>query len=179
MCTTLRTPLPALEILFSAQTEPVQSFQSLALFTCFCGSLKGNGWGVNWLSKLRSSSGHAGVRAMSWLEQINGEELQLAPLKDFSQRLSHKKGKRPLTELKDLRTFNFGLIQIMRSFLVLSCWESVKYLLSWLEWVKLFLCPGFPSWGQLYAHCNVSTSTSQLPFVCFCLSLHSTRHHHH
>ena len=52
-----------------------------ALFTCFCGSLKGNGWGVNWLSKSELLGGldtrreHNREPGMSWLEQISRTEM--------------------------------------------------------------------------------------------------------
>ena len=51
-----------------------------ALFTCFCGSLKGNGWGVNWLSKSELLGGLDTRRrnrepGMSWLEQISWSEM--------------------------------------------------------------------------------------------------------
>ena len=79
---------------FKTQTDWVQSFQSLvsaALFTCFCGSLKGNGWGVNWLSKsemapapcLRDTKGDLVAEANK-----SKRDPQLAPLR-VSSRLLH------------------------------------------------------------------------------------------
>ena len=46
---------------------------------------------------------------------------------------------------------------------------------------EVVLCPGFPSWGHLYASPHPLTTFPlllHLPFVCFCLSLCSWHHHH-